>query len=76
MTIVLSVNVGLEVMDSESGNCLDLLCQKGGSRLDLEEYLRINNMTLSTFAKRHQLNYHRLFRVKHATKRLSGCLKS
>ncbi|MDE5978240.1 MAG: hypothetical protein K2G70_07265 [Turicibacter sp.] len=32
--------------------------------MDLEEYLRVNNMTLSTFAKSHQLNYHRLFRVK------------
>lgn len=64
MTIVLRVNVGLEVSNHESRSCLNLLCQKGGSRLDLEEYLRINNMTLSTFAKRHQLNYHRLFRVK------------
>lgn len=56
--------MGLEVSNHESRSCLNLLCQKGGSRLDLEEYLRINNMTLSTFAKRHQLNYHRLFRVK------------
>lgn len=32
--------------------------------MTLEEYLRSNNMKLSTFANQYQLDYHRLFRVK------------
>ena len=35
--------------------------------MTLEEYLQSNNMKLSTFSNRYNLNYHRLFRVKHGT---------
>ena len=33
--------------------------------MTLEEYLKANHMKLSTFAKKYNLDYHKLFRVKH-----------
>ena len=33
--------------------------------MTLEEYLKANQMKLSTFAKKYDLDYHKLFRVKH-----------
>ena len=32
--------------------------------MTLEEYLKANNMKLATFAKKYDLDYHKLFRVK------------
>ena len=36
----------------------------GGLNVTLEEYLKANNMKLATFAKKYDLDYHKLFRVK------------
>ena len=35
--------------------------------MTLEEYLQCNEMKLSTFAKKYNLDYHKLFRVKQGT---------
>ena len=37
----------------------------GELNVTLEEYLKANHMKLSTFAKKYNLDYHKLFRVKH-----------